>query len=231
MSRHGHVPRPGLPHVTGIWNHSVSLLIIGFRTAASRSSAICDLYSTCASALRTRVVSTRDVSSWICGFNFCRHLLGLVQLLPASFHSVLMYLSLLLIVAVANELATLKCVSLAVSVSQERKQHGTIFVRDIVRANSTLLVSELALFCRKLFPSTPKTAIVRVRTLMLVTSFELSASTADAVLEFSVPVLASASFASAPCHDVLQHSLAFWTFQSDSVFSSSSCFPAKINHC
>ena len=31
--------------------------------------------------------------------------------------------------------------------------------------------------------------------------------------------------------DVLQYSLAFWTFQSDSVFSSSSCFPAKINRC
>ena len=30
--------------------------------------------------------------------------------------------------------------------------------------------------------------------------------------------------------DVLQHSLAFWMLQSDSVFPSSSCFPAKINH-
>ena len=31
--------------------------------------------------------------------------------------------------------------------------------------------------------------------------------------------------------DVLQYSLAFWMLQSDSVLSSSSCFPAKINHC
>ena len=29
MSRHGHVPRPGLSCVTGIWHHSVPLLIIG----------------------------------------------------------------------------------------------------------------------------------------------------------------------------------------------------------
>ena len=93
------------------------------------------MYSTCASALKTRVVSTRGVPSWVCGFSFCRHLLGLVQLLPVSFHSVLrvlVYLSPLLIVAVANELATLRCVSLAVSASQERKQRGTVFVRDTV---------------------------------------------------------------------------------------------------
>ena len=77
----------------------------------------------------------------------------------------------------------------------------------------------------------PRTAVVRVRTSMLVTSFELSASTADAVLEFSLLSLASAFFASAPRHAVLQQCLAFWTFQTDSVFSSSSCFPAKINHC
>ena len=59
---------------------------------------------------------------------------------------------------------------------------------------------------------------------MLITSSELSV---DAVLEFSVSVLASAFFASAPRHAVLQHSLAFWTFQSDSVFSSSSCFSCE----
>ena len=35
---------------------------------------------------------------------------------------------------------------------------------------------------------------------MLITCSELSASTADAALQFSVPVLASASFASAPGH-------------------------------
>ena len=29
--RHGHVPRPSLPHVIDIWHHSVPLLIIGFR--------------------------------------------------------------------------------------------------------------------------------------------------------------------------------------------------------
>ena len=72
------------------------------------------------------------VPSWICGLSSCRHLLGFVQLLPVSFHSVLMYLSRLLIVEVANELATLGCVPLAVSASQERKQRGTVFFRDTV---------------------------------------------------------------------------------------------------
>ena len=63
---------------------------------------------------------------------------------------------------------------------------------------------------------------------MLVTSFELSASTADAVLEFSVSVLASASFASAHCHDVLQHSLAFWTRFNLTVFSRlQAAFPRR----
>ena len=64
-----------------------------------------------------------------------------------------MYLSLLLTVAVANELATLGCVSLAVSASQERKQRGTVY-EILLESISTLLLSELALFCRKLFPST-----------------------------------------------------------------------------
>ena len=46
-----------------------------------------------------------------------------------------MYLSPLLIVAVANELATLRCVHLTVSASQERKQRGTDFVRDTVEVH------------------------------------------------------------------------------------------------
>ena len=54
--------------------------------------------------------------------------------------------------AVANELATLRCVSLAVSASQERKQRGTVFEIQL-ESISTLLVLELALFCRRLFPS------------------------------------------------------------------------------
>ena len=57
----------------------------------------------------------------------CPLLDGSVQLFPASFHSVLrvlMYLSPFLIMAVANELATLRCVSLAVSASQETTWDG-----------------------------------------------------------------------------------------------------------
>ena len=92
---------------------------------------------------------------------------------------------------------------------------------------STLLVLELALFRRKLSPSTSQDTD-RPREDV---DAELSASTADAVLEFSVLSLVNASFSSAPHHAVLQHSRAFWTFQSDSVFTCSSCFPAKINHC
>ena len=139
--------------------------------AAPRSSAICNGYSTCASALRTRVVSTRGVPSWICGSSSCRHLLGFVQLLPVSFHSVLrvlVYLSRLLIVAVANELATLRCVSLAVSASQGRK-----VTWDGSRSR----------YCSSSFPPCrcynwlcfagsclrphPRTAVIRVRTSML----------------------------------------------------------------
>ena len=121
---------------------------------------------------------------------------------------------------------TLRCASLSVSASQERKQRGAVF-EILLESISTLLLSELALFCRKLFPSTfqdsgcPREDV----------DTELSASTADAVLEFSVLTLVNVSFASAPRYTVLQHSLAFWTFQSDSVFLSSSCFPAKINQC
>ena len=85
--------------------------------------------------MKTRAVSTRGVPSSVCGFSFCWHLVVLVQLLPVSFHSVLRVLvdlSPLLIVSVANVLATLRCVFLAVSASQERKQRGTAFVRDTV---------------------------------------------------------------------------------------------------
>ena len=103
VPQHGHALRTGLSYVTGIWHHLVPLLIICLHTAASRSSAICNWYSTCDSALETRVVSTRGVPSWIrcLLLDLCiQHLLGLVL-------RVLMYLSRLLIVAVANELATL----------------------------------------------------------------------------------------------------------------------------
>ena len=104
---------------------------------------------------------------------------------------------------------------------------GRISFEILLEFISTLLVLELALFRRKLFLSTSQDSGCPRENV----DAELSASTADAALEFSVSVLASALFASAPRHDVLQHSLAFWTFKSDSVFSSSSCFPAKINHC
>ena len=50
------------------------------------------------------------------------------------------------------------------------------------------------------FRQHPRTAIVRVRTSMLITSSELSVSTADATLQFSVPALVSASFDSALRH-------------------------------
>ena len=105
-----------------------------------------------------------------------------------------MYLSRLLIVAVANELATLKCVSLAVSASQERKQRGTVF--------EILLSSFPPCWCQNWlcsagdFPSTSQDSD-RSRENV---GAEPSASTADAVLEFSVSVLASAFFASAPRH-------------------------------
>ena len=82
-------------------------------------------------------------------FNSLCPLLDLwIQLLLGLVLRVLMYLSLLLTVAVANELATLGCVSLAISASQERKQRGTVY-EILLESNSTLLLSELALFCRK----------------------------------------------------------------------------------
>ena len=133
MSRHGHVLRVRMSvfRMVHIFEHLVAshdgfTQLLHVRLQSSIHLRLC---------IETRVVSTRCVPSWICGLSFCRHLLGFVQLLPVSFHSVLrvlMYLSPLLIVAVANELATLRCVSLAVSASQERKQRGTVFVRDTV---------------------------------------------------------------------------------------------------
>ena len=76
-----------------------------------------------------------------------------IELLLGLVLRVLMYLSLLLTMEVANELATLGFVFLAVSASQERKQRGTVYEIRL-ESISTLLLSELALFCRKLFPST-----------------------------------------------------------------------------
>ena len=118
--------------VIDIWHHSVSLLIIGFRIVhffeqlpVSHDRFAQLLHVRPQSAIHLRLC----VPSWICGLSTCRHLLGFVQLLPVSFHSVLrvlVQLSRLLVVAVANELATLRCVSLAVSASQERKQRGTV---------------------------------------------------------------------------------------------------------
>ena len=61
---------------------------------------------------------------------------------------------------------------------------------------STLLVLELALSRRKLFPSTSQDSGCPRENV----DAELSASTADAVLEFSVFSLASAFFASALRH-------------------------------
>ena len=85
---------------------------------------------------------------------------------------------------------------------------GRISFEILLEFISTLLVLQLALFRRKLSPSTSKdSGCLRENV-----DAELSASTGDAVLEFSVSVLVSAFFASAPRHAVLQHSLAFWTF-------------------
>ena len=124
-----------------------------------------------------------------------------------------MYLSHLLIVAVANELATLRCVSLSVSASQERKQRGTDLIRDAVRVHFHLAAVRTGSVLQEAVST-----VVHVRTSMLITSSELSASTADAVLEFSVSVLASASFASAPRHAVRNTVLPSGRF-SPTVFS------------
>ena len=51
------------------------------------------------------------------------------------------YLSILLIVKVANELATLRCVSLSVSVSQEKKQRGTVSRYCRVPFHSTVVTT------------------------------------------------------------------------------------------
>ena len=123
VPRHGHGLRPGLSYVTGIWHHSVPLLTIGLHIVrffehlvASHDGFVQLLHVRPQSAISTPPAPLRPLLNlWI-------------ELLPVSFHSVLrvlMYLSRLLIVAVANELATLRCVSLAVSASQERKQRGT----------------------------------------------------------------------------------------------------------
>ena len=70
------------------------------------------------------------------------------------------------------------------------------FSFEILLESISTFLPELALFCRKLFPSTSQdTGCPREDV-----DAELSASTADAVLEFSVLTLASAFFASAPRH-------------------------------
>ena len=122
--------RSGLSCVAGIWHHSVPLLFTGFHIVRFFEHSLIRtmIAHSCShvrpqSAMGTPSAPLRP--SWICGLSSCRHLLGLVQLLPVSFHSVLhvlVYLSRLLIVAVANELVTLMCVSLSVSASQGRKQ-------------------------------------------------------------------------------------------------------------
>ena len=62
-------------------------------------------------------------------------------------------------------------------------------------------MSELALLCRKLFPTTSQESDRPRENVDADNEFKvLSVSTADAALQFSVPALASASFASAPCH-------------------------------
>ena len=135
--------RSGLSCVAGIWHHSVPLLITGFHIIHFFEHSLIRtmIAHSCSTFVRNLqwVLHLRHcVPSWICGLSSCRHLLGLVQLLPVSFHSVLhalVYLSRLLIVAVANELVTLMCVSLSVSASQGRKQRGTDLVRDTVRVH------------------------------------------------------------------------------------------------
>ena len=148
---------------------------------------------------------------------------------------------------------------------------------------STLLMSELALLCRKLFPTTSQESdrprenvdadnefralcvngrrslaiqcscacqrLLRFCTLSRFGKFVSVSSLGFVALLAAVQALCSLTSqvlelyrldeivvlyqVSCPRNslDVLQHSLAFWMLQSDSVFPSSSCFPAKINHC
>ena len=104
---------------------------------------------------------------------------------------------------------------------KEKSNVGRISFEILFEFVSTLPVLQLALFRKKLSPSTcqdsghPRENV----------DAELSASTADAVLEFSVLTLLH--LLTLFCNTFLP----YWMLQSDSVFSSSSCFPAKINHC
>ena len=106
----------------------------------------------------TRCFNSR-VPSWICGLSSFQHLLGFVK-------RVLMYLSLLLIVTVANEPATLKRVSLSVSASQERKQRGTVFEKLVSSFPLDWCQSWLC-FAGNCVRQHPRTVTIRVRTSML----------------------------------------------------------------
>ena len=221
-------------YVTGIWHHSVSLLIIGFhivRISLNTSLIRPMIAHSCSTLVRNLqwVLHLRlCVPSWICGLSSCRHLLGIVQLLRDS------------VLQRPNVPEPSPDRG-----SGQRTRHSEVCIPGCLRLTRKKATWDaLSRYCwssylhlagvrtgfvlqRSCFHPHPRTAVVRVRTSMLITSSELSASTADAAFEFSVSVLASAFFASAPRHDVLQHSLAFWTFQSDSVFSSSMLFSCE----
>ena len=112
MSRHGHVLVQVFRASQASGINSVPLLIIGFHIVHFFEHSLIRtmIAHSCSTFVRNLqwVLHLRHcVPSWICGLSSCRHLLGLVQLLPVSFHSVLrtlVYLSRLLIVTVANEL-------------------------------------------------------------------------------------------------------------------------------
>ena len=143
MSRHGHVLVQVFraSQASGITPYhccSLGFHIVRFFEHSLIRTMIAHSCSTFVRNLQWVLHLRHCVPSWICGLSSCRHLLGLVQLLPVSFHSVLhalVYLSRPPDRAVANELVTLRCVSLSVSASQGRKQRGTDLVRDTVRVH------------------------------------------------------------------------------------------------
>ena len=168
-----------------------------------------------------------QIPSWVCGFNFCQRLLGVLALANASFAS-----------APGHAFTTrpnpfppskVRCTTHIKYSSRSVSSFGFVALLSTVQAlrklrSLTNLVPDLCISSRRC--STPF-LVHAIHFIVLQQVVFISNLTKDPALHVS-DALATQRLNHRAFH-VIEPS--FWTLQFDTVFSSSSCFSVKIKHC
>ena len=163
---------------------------------------------------------TRSVPSWVCGFSFCQRLLVVLALASASFAS-----------APGHAFTTrppskVRCTTHIKYSFRIVSSFGFVALLSTVKALRSLtnLVPELCFSSRR---RSTRFLIHAIHFIVLQQVVFISNLTKNPALHVS-DALATQRLSHRAFH-VIEPS--FWTLQLDTVFSSSSCFPAKIKHC